>query len=269
MKKVILAVLLLLATPVYAMNHKKHNKIVQKADYVQSKPVPDPTLPQVSSSPLKLGAFNADIGEIKVYFIPWNGQYVCAPGKTTLIYWESYGISTASIANGSQDNVIKNLKICPNTVLAWGHEMNLSESPWGGNPSIFIQAWRRIHDLIGNKVKYAWVINNSDVPNRVGNHPADYYPGDAYVDYVGIDGFNWGKTSFLESIAPNFEVAKSFKKPIWITSFGTATNQAAWITDAIKQAKSNGIEALIYFNYSDEGGLDFSLTSQGKAAFML
>jgi len=96
----------------------------------------------------------------------------------------------------------------------------------------------------------------------------DYYPGDEYVDIVGVDGFNWGNSTFSQAIEPAFSQVKGIRKPIWITSFGTGpANQAAWITDAIAQAKAKGISGLIYFSYPDQGGTDFTLTPEGLAAF--
>lgn len=216
------------------------------------------------------------MGTIKASFIGWTDRPSCFSGKTTFIWWENYGYSLDSIISGAQDQVIKNFAaaVCPNTILAPFHEMNGNWDPWGGTigsntPAKVIAAWKRIHDIIGNKVKYAWVVNNSNVPNRAGNTPADYWPGDSYVDIVGVDGFDWGGQTFLQAIAPNYTVVKSYGKPVWITSFGTAntSNQAAWMTDAIKQARTLGIGALIYFNYAD--GINFNLNTSALAAFRL
>jgi beta-mannanase len=161
-------------------------------------------------------------------------------------------------------------KICAGTILSVFHEMNLNESPWFGSASKEIAAFRHVHDLIGSKVKYAWVVNDASIPNISGNQPMDYYPGDAYVDIVGVDGFDWGGSSFSQAIEPAYSQVKGIKKPLWITSFGTGPkNQAAWIMDAVSIAKQDGIQGLIYFSYPDQGGTNFTLTSQGLAAFHL
>ena len=90
----------------------------------------------------------------------------------------------------------------------------------------------------------------------------DYYPGDDFVDIVGVDGFNWGSSFFWGEGKIN--------KPHRVNSFGTgATNQATWIADAVAQAKARGISGLIYFSYPGQGGTDFTLTAEGKAAFHL
>lgn len=240
-----------------------------------------PPITQTCSTPtqtnLILGAFNASAGTMRAYFNGWTDIPSCAPsGQTTFIYWENYGYSLDSIINGSQDANINKFagRLCPNTILAPLHEMNGNWDPWDGTvgnntPAKIISAWKRIHDIIGNKAKWAWVVNNSDEPDRTGNRPSDYYPGDNYVDIIGVDGFNWGGLIFTQAINPNYNVVKDWGKPVWITSFGTGqTNQGAWITDAIKQAKANGIGALIYFSYPADG-INFTLNANGLAAFQL
>ena len=41
------------------------------------------------------------------------------------------------------------------------------------------------------KCEFGWTMNNDSVPDTTDNEYEDYYPGDAYVDYIGIDGFNF------------------------------------------------------------------------------
>lgn len=264
MKKLLIASLLFifLASPVLARSWRNH----------QPTPPPVPVPPPVSGS-LILGAFNANVGTVQVYFDGWSDDPNCAPtGKTTFLYWENYGTSLDSILNGSQDTLIKNfgIKTCPNTILSLFHEANGNWDDWDGffpgsnnSPAKVVQAYQHIHDIIGSKVKYAWVMNNDSVPNTSLNQPASYYPGDAYVDIVGIDGFNWGGLSFLQAINPNYNIVKTYPKPVWITSYGTSSSgQAAWVADSIVQAKANGIAGLIYFSYDQ-----FKFTSSGLAAF--
>jgi hypothetical protein len=231
------------------------------------------------STSLQLGMFNGNVGTIQATFAGWNDTPPCFSGQTTFIYWENPNVSLDSIISGAQDSVITNFgnRACANTIIAPFHEMNGNWDTWDGTvgsntPAKVVAAWKHIHDIIGNKVRYAWVINNSDVPSRTGNRPSDYWPGDAYVDIIGMDGFDWGGLSFLQAISPNFNVVKgwNYGKPLWITSFGTPTgsSQAAWVTDAINQAPGQGISALIYFNYYDPD-IDFRLNAAALAAYHL
>lgn len=267
MKKALALALIAVAFPIVVLaRHRTHQP-----------PPPVITPPPPITSGLQLGAFNLKTGSIQAFFVGWTDAPVCAPaGQTTFLYWENYGTSLDSIINGSQDTVIKNFaaRVCANTIVSLFHEMNGNWDPWDGTygtntAAKVIAAYKRVHDLMGSKVRYAWVVNDSDVPDRVGNRPANYYPGDAYVDIIGVDGFNWGGLTFMQAIAPNYAIVATYGKPVWITSFGTGqgSNQAAWIADAIAQAKARGIGALIYFNLAD--GVNFVMNSSAVAAFHL
>lgn len=225
---------------------------------------------------LQLGAYNLKVGTIQAYFDGWTDTPSCAPaGQQTLIFWENYGVSLDSIIGGTEDAVIKKFTsgVCPNTVIAPFAEMDGNWDSWDGTvgsntPAKITAAWQHIHTIIGSKVKYAWVVNDSDVPDESGNRPSDYWPGSAYVDIIGVDGFDWGGMTFLQSIAPNYDVVKSYGKPVWITSFGTESgNTSAWLTDAIAQAEEQGIAALVYFDENTDG--NFKLDAGGISAYHL
>ncbi|MDR3687716.1 MAG: glycosyl hydrolase [Coriobacteriia bacterium] len=140
------------------------------------------------------------------------------------------------------------------------HEMNGNWYPWGGTvntnqPADFIPAWRHIHDIFAREnatnVKFVWCPNieslstnsaGSTLLNAAGNRIADYYPGDAYVDYVALDGYNPSSTidglkwrSFTSLFgAPYDTVASISSKPIFIAETASVSNggdKAAWIVD--------------------------------------
>lgn len=247
----------------------------------QPPPPPPPPPPPVTTptTGMQIGAFNLTVGTIQAYFDGWTDNASCAPaGQTTFIYWENYGYSLDSITNGSQDSNIRRFaaQLCPNTILSLFHEADGNWDPWDGTygsntPAKVVAAYQHVHDLVGSKARYAWVMNDSDVPDVSGNRPSNFWPGAAYVDIIGVDGFNWGGLSFLQAMAPNLDILRAmgttYGKPVWVTSFGTpaGSGQAAWVTDAIAQAKAKGISALIYFNYNDGG--TWTLNSAGLAAF--
>ncbi|WP_160132936.1 glycoside hydrolase family 26 protein [Halococcus salsus] len=82
--------------------------------------------------------------------------------------------------------------------LRLGHEMNGDWYPWapaGGDatPEGYVAMWRRVHDRMDDlppeRLQWVWCVNHVDV----GPHAAETcYPGDEFVDWVGVDGFNWG-----------------------------------------------------------------------------
>ena len=86
--------------------------------------------------------------------------------------------------------------------LRFAHEMNLHDEayPWSNkSPASYKNAWKRVHDifeehgLTSGDVQWVWCVNNYDVPYD-GYKAEEYYPGDEYVDWVGIDGYNTGES---------------------------------------------------------------------------
>ena len=80
------------------------------------------------------------------------------------------------------------------------HEMNGNWYPWsavvGGNSAALVSAmWQRACAAIFSPkgstatVQWIWARNNEHAGSA---HAESYYPGDAYVDWVGVDGYNWG-----------------------------------------------------------------------------
>jgi len=91
--------------------------------------------------------------------------------------------------------------------LRFAHEMNGWWSAWnattGNNtPADYVAMWRHVHDILtkdlgldASHVQWVWCVMNLDSDNTSGQvfFPAEqYYPGKDYVDWVSIDGYNWG-----------------------------------------------------------------------------
>lgn len=160
-------------------------------------------------------------------------------------------------------------------ILNFAHEMNGNWTPWGvgvnGNqPGEFIAAWRHVHDIftrVGTpNVRWMWTPN--EMYERVPATLEAVYPGDEYVDWFGMNGFNWGEAihwkncdcqsawrSFAEVFDTTYHLLVELgDKPIMIGEVGSAEaggNKAAWITDALTvQIPENypRIRAIAWFN---------------------
>lgn len=249
MKKYLLIIstaLLLLPLTVFAA-HRHHHPIPPPAPAPAPSPVPQG---------ITFGAFNANVGTVSVTFIGWKDAPPSC-GKTNFIYWENTGISLDSIVNGSQDSVIKSFaaKVCLNDVVSVFHEMNGDWDTWDGtvgnnSPAKVIAAYQHIHNLVGSKVKWAWVTNNVSEPDVKGNQLENYYPGASYVDIVGIDAFTYSGETFSQAVPASLLARlKTYGKPMWITSLGTNINQNAWITDMLRKLPATGVSGLLYFDY--------------------
>lgn len=277
------AAIILIAAPLSVSAYGKHHRGPQKS---HNPPVVSPVVPPVVAPPsvptpptvptppvvpvnFTLGAFNANVGTVDVEFVDVTDLYVPASnGKTLFVYLENNSVSNTVVASGKYDTQLKAwaAKLPQGTIISIGHEFDLTENPWGGNPTTFLAMYKHIHDLLGTSFKYAWVSNNSDTPGTPGI--GAYWPGANYVDIVSEDGFDWGGESLSQALQPNFALLKAYAtgngKPLWVTSTATASNQASWITAGLSWAKANGVSGLLYFSYDDGG--NFQLTSAGLAA---
>ena len=130
--------------------------------------------------------------------------------------------------------------------------MNSNWYPWapamnGNDPQLYIKAYRHVHDLFvaqgATKVLWVWCINVDNVPSESWNQPGVLYPGDAYVDWIGLDGYNWGTgvswgswRSFTDLFSGAYAAGQSISpsKPIIIAELASSTtggDKAAWIAD--------------------------------------
>jgi len=81
-------------------------------------------------------------------------------------------------------------------LIRFAHEMNARWTSWpwvNQPPADYIAAWKRIvsrfRSLGVTNAEWVWS------PNVISGSATDFspwYPGDAYVDWTGLDGYNWG-----------------------------------------------------------------------------
>lgn len=205
---------------------------------------------------------------------PWdpgnNARFVIDPG-------EQPAYRLASISAGVYDDYItqwaRSLRAIGGPVMLRPmHEMNGVWYPWSGTtngnrPEEFVRAWRHIHDIFrregATNVTWVWSINHESVPRSAENTYGAYYPGDQYVDWTAISGFNLGKTrddrgwvTFTERYSPPLAYLRQVGKPICISemaTLGRPTERAQWITDAYSRIRSQSdIKAVVYFDSEEQ-----------------
>lgn len=114
----------------------------------------------------------------------------------------------------------------------------------GKDAELYKDLWRYIHDVFAkNGVdNVIWVWNPHDLsrPNFKWNHYIMYYPGDEYVDVIGMTGYNTGTyfegerwREFDEIYPPLYkEYSLLFDKPFMITEFASNSvggDKVAWL----------------------------------------
>lgn len=78
----------------------------------------------------------------------------------------------------------------------FNHEPEAAASKTMGTAADYIKAWQNIHDiftaqgLTSANVEYVWIATSYGF-TRNTNVAQNYYPGDAYVDDIGADVYNW------------------------------------------------------------------------------
>ncbi|MBU1026402.1 MAG: hypothetical protein KKA31_01585, partial [Candidatus Margulisbacteria bacterium] len=124
-------------------------------------------------------------------------------------------------------------------------------------------------------VKWVWSPNHLSFPNESWNEASDYYPGSAYVDWIGIDGYNWGFGdwfTFDEIYSSSYATFSTYGKPIMIGEFASAEDggdKAAWITSTFLTIKNDypQIRAFNWFNINKERDWRINSSSSAEAAF--
>ena len=124
-------------------------------------------------------------------------------------------------------------------------------------PERYRDAYRHIIDLFrAENVKHiTWFyhFNYAPFPNEDWNQPKYYYPGDAYIDWVGFSLYGaqtlseeWEGLEFstqLEDYYPSFKTLKT-SKPIALLEFGVTDHhsegsKSVWLEDAFKTILNN------------------------------
>jgi hypothetical protein len=166
--------------------------------------------------------------------------------------------------------------------LNFAHEMNGNWYPWGigvnGNqPGEFSLAWRHVHDRFtaAGAINVVWVWTPNEMYEDVPATVEEVYPGDDYVNWFGMNGFNWGENirwrscdcqsawrTFHEIFDTTYQRLVALgDKPIMIGEVGSSEvggDKAAWITEAfLEELPLNypRIRAVAWFN-NIASGLD-------------
>lgn len=197
-----------------------------------------------------------------------------ATGQTPMVTWEPYEQNLSQIAAGAYDKYLDESAAIAKRwgaplMIRFAHEMNGTWYPWAGSssrPQEYVAAWRHVvarfrADGAGN-VKWVWSPNIQEG----AKYPiAPYFPGDEWVDYVGLDGYNWGTAngekwqSLEEVFAPSYAIVTQLSsRPVIIAETGsseTGGDKAAWIRQGLMTTvpqRFPRVSAVVWFDRSKE-----------------
>jgi hypothetical protein len=205
--------------------------------------------------------------------------------------------SPATIAAGAYDPYIRR---AAREAAAFGrpllirlaHEMNGSWSSWGAwvndnTPTDYVAMWRHVVSIFraegATNVRWVWSPN----VYGAGLSPASgsalpfqpFYPGDNWVDFVGLDGYNWGAlhrsgwSNFASVFGSSYNaLTKLTDKPVMITETASTEdggNKAAWIRaiPSVLQSRMPRVCALIWFDREKETDWQIASSPASEAAF--
>jgi len=167
-------------------------------------------------------------------------------------------------------------------MIRFAHEMNGNWYPWGSTfntPGEYIAAWRHVHDIFvqagATNVTWVWSPNalyyDQHVPYT--SQIDAFYPGDAYVDWVGFSAFNWAGqykqnvwTTPDNLFSPTVTALAKLHKPILIAETASADTyspemKANWIRELATYMKDMpSLKGVIWFNATDNG-IDWRIQS--------
>jgi beta-mannanase len=219
-----------------------------------------------------------------------------ARASTPMITWEpwnTYPITNnpfplAQIASGSFDAYIDSwatgmASYGHPVLLTFAQEMNGNWYPWGDNvngntPASYIAAWRHIHDrfVLKGAANVQWVFDpDGDMYGSFPNLQL-FYPGDRYVDWLGVDVYNWGTTqgwsswqqlSVILRLAYARLTALNPTKPLMLAEWASVEqggSKAQWILNAAAALRTQfpRVRAAVWFS---EDNSQLALNSSASA----
>ncbi|MGW4567233.1 glycoside hydrolase family 26 protein [Streptomyces sp. NPDC004561] len=160
------------------------------------------------------------------------------------------------------------------------HEMNGFWYPWceqsnGNRPGEYVRAWRHVHRIFEQEgaANAVWVWSpNVDYENATPLRRL--YPGDAYVDWVGLSGYygtvgmeNYQSFDRIFSGSER-QLRRLTRKPLVITEVGAtdaAGRKARWITEMFRSLPRHpGIIGVVWFEAVRE--IDWRVTASAASA---
>ncbi len=210
----------------------------------------------------------ASQGEIPM--ITWEPVVANFPAKPGLEYLQQEQKSMAAIADGTFDDYIKAYAL---KIRAYKHpvfirfapEADNPAKPWslnnGNSPDDFIAAYRHVVAAFTsagvNNVSWVW----HPWSTKMLKH---YYPGENYVDWVGLTCLNYGTAgkdgkwrTFEDIYKPFRSLVVALNKPIMLTEFGSTNyggNAQKWHQSSLPLIHQYypEIRSLVFYNNAQD-----------------
>lgn len=194
------------------------------------------------------------------------------------------------ILNGNYDDYFMKLsdviKESDSTILLRiGNEMNgdwcqYSPVHLSRDPDIYIAFYQYLVDFFektgaSKQMLYVWNPNSESYPVYTWNSPHLVWPGNSYVDIVGLTAYNTGTyysheqwRSFDELYRATYEEYREhYTQPLMITEFASSSvggDKTAWVKDMLKRIEKDypDIKVAIWWDHEDYDPKDLKTVSR-------
>jgi hypothetical protein len=222
-------------------------------------------------------------------------------GAIPVFSWSSQSIPSSvnepnfqlsDVIAGTYDSYIQSFATASKN---WGHpyfmrfnwEMNGDWFPWseranGNSAGQYVAAWRHVHDIFtavgATNATWTWC-PNADSDNTMQSM-SSLYPGDAYVDWTCLDGYNWGTNpsqpggwkSFDQVYNSSYhQIADTIApgKPMIIGEVASSEyggSKSAWIQDMLGKLPSSypKVRGMLWFD-THADGMDWPIETSSTA----
>ena len=200
------------------------------------------------------------------WYEPFHAEFAADAarhGAVTLVQINPTGIDLAAIATGTYDAYLRSyaVAVCSagrRVILSFGHEMNASWYSWGfthASPAAFVAAWRHIvmlfHAAGASNVSWLWTVNVTNWPSHIAAIEP-WWPGDAYVTWVGLDGYYYRPSqTFGTLFGPTITAVHTLTSaPVIIAETGVApgAGKPAKVTELFAGVRNYGLLGFVWFD---------------------
>jgi hypothetical protein len=219
-----------------------------------------------------------DYTHFRVPIVSWNCEF-----------------SNAQIASGAEDGAIiqaaqsaKNFSGPIFLRYLWEPNVPATEfsriscwDPKGGDlpndvfsPTQFIAAWQHIHTIFNQvgATNVVWLWSVSADPGAA--NAMAYYPGNQWVDWVGIDSYDLSGGSPATTYSPMYSTLSALNKPIMISETGAPqSDQATFFPSVVPTLQSQFplIKGWVYYdaiNYNGADNQDWRIATSAWSSFI-
>lgn len=225
---------------------------------------------------------------IVVYYSPWKDPFAASFAQTAwdhdaylLVQLQPGGVKLASIAAGDSDAYLRSYAgdvaaFGHPVILSFGHEMNGTWYSWGygrASPATFVAAWRHVvrvfRDEGAANVTWLWTVNSI---KGASSALRQWWPGAAWVNWVGIDGYYFRATDTFGSVfGTTIADIRAFSSaPLLIaeTAVGITTDRESQIDGLFSGARAERLAGVVWFDAAQHAGIyhqDWRLEDDGDA----